>query len=178
MRTFRVEVPCAMGAAEYWELKYNYEVERTAALNDGRVLTLRGETRGTDVDGNATVTRSVGCAFAQNPVPPALRRLVDASKIDSEVDIHWRPQVWNESHPCHTVVRLPHFEKVLTISSTQWLIERTASSCTVCSKVHVDCRALGIGGLIESCIEKDMTTALQTFPLRAISYKNLSLIHI
>ena len=172
MRSFTMEVACAMGAAEFWQLKYDFEMERAAARAGGRVLNLKSETRGTDADDNVTVTRVVDCTFSENPVPPALRKMVDSSKADSEVNVHWRPHVWDASHPCHTVIRLPHFEKIISISSKQWLLERTASACTICARVHIDCRAMGVGGLVESAIEKDMRKAFEAFPLRVIAYKN------
>ena len=172
MRTFTLDLSCAMGAAELWEFKHDFELERAAALSKGRVLELKGETRGLDVDNNVTVTRTFRCTFSTNPIPPSLRRIVDSSKVDSEVEVHWRPHAWDASHPCHTVIRMLHFEKMVDISSTQWLIERTASACTICARVHVDCRAIGVGGIVESAIENAIRKALEAFPMRAVAHKN------
>tara|TARA_B100001175_G_C19463222_1_gene617671 strand:- start:288 stop:1151 length:864 start_codon:yes stop_codon:yes gene_type:complete len=172
MRTFSLQTPCAMNAAAFWDLKYDFDVESAVALAGGRVLTLHNEMAGTDTDGNETLTRIVGCTFASNPVPPALRKWIDGSKVDSEVDMHWRPKVWDEEHPCTTTIRLLHFSKYVSISSTQWLEERTSSACTVWARVCVECTAMGIGGLVEAAIEKDMRKALEAFPLRVIAYKN------
>ena len=172
MRTFTTQTPCAMNAAAFWELKYDFDVESAVALAGGRVLTLQSERAGTDVDGNKTLTRIVGCTFASNPVPSALRKWIDGTKVDSEVDIHWRPKVWDEAHPCTTTIRLLHFANVVSISSTQWLEERTSSACTIWARVHVECKALGIGGLVEAAIENDMRKALEAFPVRALAYKH------
>ena len=169
MREVVLDVPCPLSAQQLWYLRsentfdeYNakldkrtVKIEREESLHDGKRL------------------KELSSTLIDNPVPRALRHVVDASLIAPNMTSEWWPDKWDEAHACTFKVDTPAFADKVSITGRQWLTEDGGNRCIVSTRISIDCRVPGLGSVVERLVDDGMRKSYGSYEKRVPTYLKL-----
>lgn len=152
---------CPLSAQQFWALKKTTHFEKYSAGEEKRHLHVESETH-TQKGGVEHVTRVTKAEFLENPVPRALRPLVDARLLIPIMTSEWCAELYGEEHCCTFSVSVPAFAS-FSARGRQWVIEDSPRSCTVFTTAEVRCDMPAIGGVVEHIVSESMRKSFSTY---------------
>lgn len=166
MRETVIDVPCPLSAKQLWYLRSeNTFDEFNAKLNKSTVKVEREET----LNGGKRL-KELSSTMIENPVPRALRHVVDASLIAPNITTEWWTGRWDEDHACTFRVDTPAFADKVSIIGRQWLTEDSSNSCIVSTRIQIDCRVPGLGSVVERLVDDGMRKSYGSYEKRIPDY--------
>ena len=164
VRHFKTEVPFKISAEELWELRDDLEFPKYCADMDDQVVTEIEQEESKDDEGNMCITRKLKQGFKKNPVPKALRGLVDGNKLGIILEATWRQDLYDEVHALKMKTTVLGPLKI-EITGEQWAVP-SDTGCVVHSTAHIRVNLMGMGGLVEMAIVDPMRKAFEEFAQR------------
>lgn len=165
MRVIEVETRCPVSAEQFWKLKATVDFERFAAGMDSRTIEVESERHSSDHAGNELVTRVTKTRFGRNPVPRALRSLIDARLLVPITTSKWNARKCDKANRCEFEVAVPAF-KSFRASGHQWVSADSECSCTVFTIAEVRCEAVAVGRVVEHIVADTMQKNFSTYAER------------
>lgn len=166
MREVVLDVPCPLSAKQLWYLRSQFTFDEYNAKLDKR--TVKVEREESLQDGKHL--KELSSRLIDNPVPRALRHVVDVSLIAPNMTSEWWPDKWDEAHACAFKVDTPAFADKVSISGRQWLTENGISRCTVSTRISIDCNVPGLGSIVERLIDDGMRKSYGSYEKRIPAY--------
>jgi hypothetical protein len=78
--------------------------------------------------------------------------------------------LYDEAHGAEFAVHMALRRVNLTISGRQWCLPESETSCFLLTRVYLDARLVGIGGLVEMQLERQMRASHAAFPGHADAF--------
>ena len=157
-RTVKTKHTINLPIEHFLELRFEPEYLQFKAAVANQEISVPRSAAGRDAEGNETIARSVEIQFLENPVPPFLRGLVDSllgEELHVSLDEHAYTRRCSYDHPTQLVHHFPKaIDEILSIESKEWLLPVGATKCALHSEHAVACTLFGMGGSIESAVEK------------------------
>lgn len=123
MRLVEVDSKCSFSASSIWRLRETDDFDRFNGLKDKREVSVDREERFDDADGKHKMRKVVSSRLLDNPVPLAMRALVDAKQIAPIMTLEWFLDHYDSEHPCTYSVSTPAFERSVKVEGKQWMVE-------------------------------------------------------
>jgi hypothetical protein len=166
MRELVLESTCPLSASQLWELKLNHTFDEFNAAFDKRSVKIEKEERFDDENGKRKVRKELSSTLVENPVPRALRGVVDAKLIAPNMTSEWYIDHYDEDHACVFTVDTPAFSESVKIRGKQWLTEDGRNRCVVSTRVSISCTVSGLGQLVEKLIGHGMQKSYSSYDTR------------
>ena len=157
---------CPLKPQQLWHLKSERAFDDFNASYDKRRVNLDFEEEFKDKDGQRKTKTTMSSILLENPVPLALRGVVDGNLIAPVITSEWWLDQWDEQHACVFSVETPAFSDKVSVHGKQWLLDDSNGGCLVCTRVKIDCRVPGIGPIVERIIESGMRKSYTSYEKR------------
>ena len=157
---------CPLKPQQLWHLKSERAFDDFNASYDKRRVNLDFEEEFKDKDGQRKTKTTMSSILLENPVPLALRGVVDGNLIAPVITSEWWLDHWDEEHACLFSVETPAFSDKVSVHGKQWLLDDSNGGCLVCTRVKIDCRVPGIGPIVERIIESGMRKSYTSYEKR------------
>jgi hypothetical protein len=166
MREVAIDVPCPLSAKQLWYLRSQLTFDEFNAKLDKRTVKIEREE--TLDDGKRL--KELSSTLIENPVPRALRHVVDASLVAPNMTTEWYTDKWDEDHACSFRVDTPAFADKVSITGRQWLTEQGSNRCIVSTRISIDCRVPGLGSVVERLVDDGMRKSYGSYEKRIPAY--------
>jgi len=166
MKDLVLNAPCPLKPQQLWHLKSERAFDDFNASYDKRRVNLDFEEVFEDTDGERKTKTTMSSILLENPVPLALRGVVDGNLIAPVITSEWWLDHWDEKHACLFSVETPAFSDKISVHGKQWLLDDSNGGCLVCTRVKIDCRVPGIGSIVERIIESGMRKSYTSYEKR------------
>ncbi len=168
-RTVSSKIPVALPAHETWRLRCDFELERYIATRGNRQLTLvREDTSGPGTDWEQ-IQRQVRCELLGDHLGGSIMG-VKTSDLASNVVSHFYVHRFGEEYGAEFWVSMLLKKVRVSIEGRQWIVPASDVSCYLCTRVDVEARVVGIGGLIEMQLDRQIRASHAAFPQHALSF--------
>ena len=168
-RTVASKVHVDLPAREVWRLRCSFELERHIATLGKRKLTLLEEQTAREGATDEQRRRVVRCELVGDPLGGSVMG-VKAKDLGSEIESSHYVHLHDESHGAEFTVRMEMRRIDLTIQGHQWCMADGEASCFLCTRVYLHARLVGIGGLVELQLERQMRASHAAFPGHARAF--------
>lgn len=158
MRTFHLRVETAMPPSRLWALRQDAAMDAKVALKAGRVLRVVRERALPDGDGQ--VEREVEVTFQNDPVPPFLRSRMKTAPTSCTIRSRFYPTRCDADHAMTTTTA--SLEGRVVVNTKQWIDHCEVGGSVAHTEVCVHCDVVGIGGVVERLIEKNVRQGAAT----------------
>ena len=168
-RTVSSKIPIALPAHETWRLRCDFDLERYIATRGNRQLTLvREDTSGPGTDWEQC-QRQVRCELLGDHLGGSIMG-VKTSDLASDIVSHFYVHRFSEEYGAEFWVSLLLKKVKVTIEGRQWIVPASDVSCYLCTRVEVEARVVGIGGLIELQLDRQIRASHAAFPQHALNF--------
>jgi hypothetical protein len=168
-RTVASKVHVALPPREAWRLRCSFALEERIATLGKRTLTLLEEETACAGAHDEQRRRVVRCELAGDLIGGAVMG-VKAKDLGSEIESTHFVHLYDETHGAEFSVRMALRRVNLTIAGRQWCLPESEASCFLCTRVYLDARIVGIGGLVEMQLERQMRASHAAFPGHACAF--------
>tara|TARA_B100000787_G_scaffold124429_1_gene93775 strand:+ start:954 stop:1814 length:861 start_codon:yes stop_codon:yes gene_type:complete len=168
-RTVTSKVHLQISAREAWRARSSLELETHIATLGRRKLTLLKEEWVNEGAGDAHQRRLVRCELMSDFLGGSIMG-VKTADLGSEVTSTHFEHLYDEAHGAEFSVALALKRVGLSISGRQWCLPESETSCFLCTRVHLEAKIMGLGGLIEMQVERQMRASYEAFPDHAYTY--------
>lgn len=163
----KVLVP--LPARETWRARGSLDLEqRIAALSKRKVTLLEQEVMREGAP-DEQQRRLVRCELTSDFLGGSIMG-VKTSDLGSEIESTHFTHLFDEAHGAEFSVEMMLKRINLSISGHQWCLPESDASCFVCTRVQLDARIPGLGGLIEMQLERQLRASHQAFPEHACDF--------
>jgi len=169
-RTVSSKVHVPLPAREAWRLRCSFALEQHIATLGKRTLTLLEEETACAGAPDEQRRRLVRCELAGDLIGGSVMG-VKAKDLGSEIESSHFVHLHDEAHGAEFSVRMAMRRVNLTISGRQWCLPESEAGCFLCTRVHLDARLVGIGGLVEMQLERQMRASHAAFPGHACAFR-------
>ena len=168
-RTVSSKVHVPLPAREAWRLRCCFALEQHIATLGKRTLTLLEEETACAGAPDEQRRRLVRCELTGDPLGGSVMG-VKAKDLGSEIESSHFVHLYDEAHGAEFAVHMALRRVNLTISGRQWCLPESETSCFLLTRVYLDARLVGIGGLVEMQLERQMRASHAAFPGHACAF--------
>ena len=168
-RTVSSKVHVALPAREAWRARCSFALEERIAALGKRVLTLLEEETARAGAPDEQRRRVVRCELAGDLIGGSVMG-VKAKDLGSEIESTHFVHLHDEAHAGEFSVRMALRRVNLTIAGRQWCLPEGEASCFLCTHVYLEARLVGIGGLVEMQLERQVRASHAAFPEHARAF--------
>ena len=168
-RTVASKVHVPLPPREAWRLRCSFALEQHIATLGKRTLTLLEEETARAGAPDEQRRRVVRCELAGDLIGGAVMG-VKAKDLGSEIESTHFVHLYDEAHGAEFSVRMALRRANLTIAGRQWCLPESEASCFLCTRVYLEARLVGIGGLVEMQLERQMRASHAAFPGHACAF--------
>lgn len=168
-RTVSSKVHVALPPREAWRARCSFALEERIATLGKRTLTLLEEETACAGAPDEQRRRVVRCELAGDLIGGAVMG-VKAKDLGSEIESTHFVHLYDETHGAEFSVRMALRRVNLTIAGRQWCLPEGEASCFLCTRVYLEARIVGIGGLVEMQLERQMRASHAAFPGHASAF--------
>ena len=168
-RTVATRVRVDLPAREAWRARCSFELERHIATLSKRALTLLEEETECAGEADERCRRVVRCDLTGDPLGGKVMG-VGTKDLGSEIESTHFVHLHDEAHGAEFSVRMAMRRINLTIQGHQWCQPEGETSCFVCTRVCVHAKIVGIGGLVEIQLERNLRASHAAFPAHALAF--------
>ena len=168
-RTVSSKVHVALPAREAWRARCSFALEERIAALGKRVLTLLEEETVCAGAPDEQRRRVVRCELASDLIGGSVMG-VKAKDLSSEIESTHFVHLHDEAHAGEFSVRMALRRVNLTIAGRQWCLPEGEASCFLCTHVYLEARLVGIGGLVEMQLERQVRASHAAFPEHACAF--------
>lgn len=162
----RIELP----AREAWRLRCDFALEQHIALLNRRKLALVEE----DVHKRGATDeqrqRLVQCDLQGDHLNGGIMG-VKTSDLGSEILSTFYVNLFDEAHGAEFTVEVALRRLSVSITGHQWCLPESDRSCFMCTRTRLEANIVGIGGLVEMQLERQIRTSNAAFPDHAYAYR-------
>lgn len=168
-RTVSSKVHIPLPAREAWRLRCCFALEQHIATLSKRTLTLLEEETARAGAADEQRRRVVRCELAGDPLGGSVMG-VKVKDLGSEIVSSHFVHLYDEAHGAEFSVRMAMRRVNVTIEGRQWCLPETEASCFLCTRIYLDAKLVGIGGLVEMQLERQMRASHAAFPGHACAF--------
>lgn len=168
-RTVLSKVHVPLPAREAWRLRCAFALEQHIATLGKRTLTLLEEETACAGAPDEQRRRLVRCDLAGDLIGGSVMG-VKAKDLGSEIESTHFVHLHDEAHGAEFSVRMALRRVNLTIAGRQWCLPEGEASCFLCTRVYLEARLVGIGGLVEMQLERQIRASHAAFPGHACAF--------
>lgn len=175
-RTVASKVHVQLSAHETWRLRCNFELERYISTQSKRNLTMVEEDVVHEGSENEQWQRRTRCIFSDDPLSGGKMGFKTAD-LGSDITASFFIHKFDEDHGA--VFSIEMIDKRLNVSmeGRQWCVHDGDNACFLFTCVEVAVSIIGIGGLVEMQIERQLRASHRAFPQYAYAFNNASVTH-
>lgn len=169
-RTVSSKIRVALPAREAWRLRCDFALEQhIASLNKRKLSLLEEEV----INGGAEDEqrqRLVRCDLMGDHLNGGMMG-VKTSDLGSEILCVYFVNLFDEAHGAEFTVDVALRRLNVSITGHQWCLVESDVSCFLCTRVQLEVKIAGIGGLVEMHLERQMRASHAAFPELAYAYR-------
>ena len=168
-RTVSSVVHVKLAAHEAWRARSSLELEqKIAALNKRKLTLLESEVLHAGA-ADEQERRLVRCDLAADFLGGSILG-VKTSDLGSRITSTHYTHLFDEAHGAAFTAGLLLTRVNLSISGKQWCEPESEHGCFMHTRVELDAKILGIGGLVERQLERQMCASHAAFPEHAYAF--------
>lgn len=169
-RTILSKIRMALPAREAWRLRCDFALEQHIASLSKRKLDLVEEEVMNEGAENEQLQRLVHCDLLGDPLNGGVMG-IKTSDLGSDVLSVFFVNLFDEAHGAEFTVELALRRLNVTLTGHQWCLVESDVSCFLCTRVQLEVKLTGIGGLVEMQLERQMRAIHAAFPEHAYAYR-------
>ncbi len=166
MKDFVSNIQFKVPGSLLWEIRNNFETERTIALQDDRHIALESEEWSTDSQGHQIVERVVAEQISVESVPKAIRGALPVGALVTRTRSRWYPHMFDESHPSTFATCIDALGDKVCITGRQWVAQDSPQGCTMCTNTKISVNVPFVGCRIEGMVCERMETSCKSYAHR------------
>lgn len=163
----KVRVP--LPAREAWRARGSLELEKHIAALSKRKLTLLEQEVVREGASDEQTRRLARCELTDDFLGGSIMG-VKTSDLGSEIESTHFTHLFDEAHGAEFSVEMMLKRINLSMSGHQWCLPESDTSCFLCTRIQLDARIPGLGGLIEMQLERQLRASHQAFPAHACTF--------
>lgn len=168
-RTVSSVVHVKLPAHEAWRARSSLELEQQiAALGKRKLTLLEREVLDAGAD-DEQERRVVRCDLTADFLGGSILG-VKTSDLGSRITSTHYTHLFDEAHGAAFTVGLLLTRVNLSISGKQWCEPESENDCFMHTRVEIDAKILGVGGLIERQLERQLSASHAAFPEHAYAF--------
>lgn len=158
---------CGLSAERYWALKEDPEWDAFNDSLDGNERMIASSTR--DADGVRTVSARIQAK--ENPIPPALRKLLGVGDSFSfTITEQYHPDAFDASHPATFETTPAVLASKIKVGGVHWVEPAGPDACTLFFRLDVNVAVMGVGIKLARGILDGTVDAYSKVAGRAVEY--------
>lgn len=169
-RTVFSKVRLELPAREVWRLRCDFALEQHIASLNRRKLTFVEE----DVHKRGATDeqrqRLVRCDLQGDHLNGGVMGF-KTSDLGSEILSTFYVNLFDEAHGAEFAVELSLRRLSVSITGHQWCLVESDLSCFLCTRIQLEVNIVGIGGLVEMQLERQMRASHAAFPEHAYAHR-------
>jgi hypothetical protein len=169
-RTVFSKVRLELPAREAWRLRCDFVLEQHIASLNRRKLALVEE----DVHRRGATDeqrqRLVRCDLQGDHLNGGVMG-VKTSDLGSEILSTFYVNLFDEAHGAEFAVDVALSRLSVSITGHQWCLPESDLSCFLCTRTQLEAKIVGIGGLVEMQLERQIRASNAAFPDHAYAYR-------
>lgn len=169
-RTVFSKVRLELPAREVWCLRCDFALEQHIASLNRRKLALVEE----DVHKRGATDeqrqRLVRCDLQGDHLNGGVMG-IKTSDLGSEILSTFYVNLFDEAHGAEFTVDVALSRLSVSITGHQWCLVESDLSCFLCTRTQLEVNIVGIGGLVEMQLERQIRTSNAAFPDHAYAYR-------
>ena len=169
-RTVSSKVRMALPAREAWRLRCDFTLEQHIASLNKRKLCLVEEEAINQGAEDEQRQRLVRCDLLGDQLNGGMMG-VKTSDLGSEVLSVFYVHLFDEAHGAEFSVDLALRRLNVSITGHQWCLAESDLSCFLCTRIQLEVKLTGIGGLVEMQLERQIRASHAAFPEHAYAYR-------
>lgn len=169
-RTVLSKIRMALPAREAWRLRCDFALEQHIASLNKRKLDLVEEEVMNEGAEDEQRQRLVRCDLLGDHLNGGIMG-VKTSDLGSEVLSVFFVNLFDEAHGAEFSVDVALRRLNVSITGHQWCLVESDLSCFLCTRVQLEVKLTGIGGLVEMQLERQMRASHAAFPEHAYAYR-------
>ncbi len=169
-RTVSSKIRVALPAREAWRLRCDFALEQHIASLNKRKLCLVEEEATREGAEDEQRQRLVRCDLLGDHLNGGVMG-VKTSDLGSEILSVFFVNLFDEAHGAEFTVDVALRRLNVSITGHQWCLIESDVSCFLCTRVQLEVKITGIGGLVEMQLERQMRASHAAFPEHAYAYR-------
>ena len=169
-RTVSSKVRVALPAREAWRLRCDFALEQHIASLNKRKLSLVEEEAIHEGAENEQRQRLVRCDLLGDHLNGGVMG-VKTGDLGSEILSVFFVNLFDEAHGAEFTVDVALRKLNVSITGHQWCLVESDVSCFLCTRIQLEVKIVGIGGLVEMQLERQMRASHAAFPEHAYAYR-------
>ena len=168
-RTVSSKVRIALPAHEAWRARCDFALEQHIAALGKRKLELIEEEVTNEGATDEQRQRLVRCDLLGDQLNGGVMG-VKTADLNSEVLSVFFVNLFDEAHGAEFSVDMAMRRLNVSITGHQWCLIESDTSCFLCTRIQLEVKLVGIGGLVEMQLERQMRASHAAFPEHACAF--------
>ncbi len=169
-RTLFSKVRLELPAREAWRLRCDFALEQHIASLNGRKLALVEEDVRQSGATDEQRQRLVRCDLQGDHLNGGVMGF-KTSDLGSEILSTFYVNLFDEAHGAEFAVDMALRRLSVSITGHQWCLTESDLSCFLCTRIQLEVNIVGIGGLVEMQLERQIRASHAAFPEHAYAYR-------
>ena len=169
-RTVLSKVRVALPAREAWRLRCDFALEQHIASLNKRKISLVEEEATHEGAEDEQRQRLVRCDLLGDHLNGGVMG-VKTGDLSSHILSVFFVNLFDEAHGAEFSVDMAMRRLNVSITGHQWCLVESDVSCFLCTRVQLEVKLVGIGGLVEMQLERQMRASHAAFPEHAYAYR-------
>ena len=169
-RTVSSKIRVALPAREAWRLRCDFALEQHIASLTKRKLDLVDEEVISEGAEDEQRQRLVRCDLLGDHLNGGMMG-VKTADLGSEILSVFFVNLFDEAHGAEFSVDVALRRLNVSITGHQWCLTESDVSCFLCTRIQLEVKIAGIGGLVEMQLERQMRASHAAFPEHAYAYR-------
>ena len=169
-RTVSSKIRVALPAREAWRLRSDFALEQhIASLNKRRLCLVEEEVVNEGAEDEQR-QRLVRCDLLGDHLNGGVMG-IKTGDLGSEIMSVFFVNLFDEAHGAEFTVDMAMRRLNVSITGHQWCLVESDVSCFLCTRIQLEVKIVGIGGLVEMQLERQMRASHAAFPEHAYAYR-------
>jgi len=160
-----------MAAEDYHALRMDQNFDAFCATQTRSTFSLQSRSSSHEEQKGHTIEH-MECllAYEENPIPVAFHKMLGTKDFAFKYQSRWDREKFDEAHPCTFSSEPPVFKDRIKIHGRAWIMPVGPQACDVWYHETIIVKVMGIGGAIETAVEKTMRESLKSLNASALAY--------
>ena len=169
-RTVSSKIRVALPAREAWRLRCDFALEQHIASLSKRKLSLVEEEATREGAEDEQRQRLVRCDLLGDHLNGGVMG-IRTGDLSSHILSVFFVNLFDEAHGGEFSVDMAMRRLNVSITGHQWCLVESDASCFLCTRVQLEVRLVGIGGLVEMQLERQVRASHAAFPEHAYAHR-------
>ena len=169
-RTISSKIRVALPAREAWRLRCDFALEQHIASLSKRKISLVEEEATHEGAEDEQRQRLVRCDLLGDHLNGGVMG-IKTGDLSSHILSVFFVNLFDEAHGAEFSVDMAMRRLNVSITGHQWCLVESDVSCFLCTRVQLEVRLTGIGGLVEMQLERQIRASHAAFPEHAYAYR-------